>query len=509
MPTLPRSVRRLARALLATVALAAVVRAQAPLPAGLVPLDSFAAFRPVAANWRVAGGLDGDPRREKTLSPAAGTGVLVCTPSREARTHLFTVGEHGDLELDLEFLVPPGSNSGVYLQGRYEVQIFDSWGVAAPKDSDCGGIYQRWEAARGKGREGYAGVAPRANASRAPGLWQRLQIAFRAPRFDAAGKKTAHARFVKVVLNDFTIHEDVEVTGPTRSSAFEDERPVGPIMIQGDHGPVAIRALQTRPLAAATAAVPSGPANAKKARPGAAKKATAKKETTSARPKQITVEPQDRILVQRGFVPYEPKKRLYAASIGTPAGIHYAYDFATGALLRVWRGRFLDTFEMWDGRGANQYAKPTGPALTLNARPTVALIEFPQTAGWPAAGDPLYSSQGYTLEPDGQPVFLATLSSLSIRDRIAPSADGRGLTRTLTFNGRTADWKTDVLLAEGSTITPRPDGGYVVGDREYYLDLPAETAARAEVRTRGKRQLLVVPVTKDNLSAPVVFTLVW
>src|SRR5690606_26276419 len=52
-----------------------------------------------------------------------------------------------------------------------------------------------------------------------------------------------NARFLKVVLNDFVIHENVEVTGPTRGAPFPEEAPLGPLMIQGDHGAVAIRAL--------------------------------------------------------------------------------------------------------------------------------------------------------------------------------------------------------------------------------------------------------------------------
>ncbi len=85
------------------------------------------------------------------------------------------------------------------------------------------------------------GYAPRFNACRAPGLWQRLAIKFKAPRFDEQGKKIANARFVEVVLNGAIVQKDVEVTGPTRAAAFDDEKPSGPLMIQGDHGPVAIR----------------------------------------------------------------------------------------------------------------------------------------------------------------------------------------------------------------------------------------------------------------------------
>src|SRR5581483_11805484 len=148
----------------------ALLRAQSLLPPEPVRLDTLAAFRPNAGNWHVAGGVAGDPRREKTLTPADGIGVLVNTPSPTARDHLLTTWEHGDIAVDLDFLLPVGSNSGVYLQGRYEVQLLDSWGVREPTSGDCGGIYERWDDARGKGKEGYEGHAPRANACRAPGL---------------------------------------------------------------------------------------------------------------------------------------------------------------------------------------------------------------------------------------------------------------------------------------------------------------------------------------------------
>jgi hypothetical protein len=157
---------------------------------------------------------------------------------------LLTKGEFGDLEAHLDFVVPKGSNSGVYFQARYEVQILDSWGVEQPKPGDCGGIYERWKDGRG-----YEGHPPRVNASRPPGEWQSFDVVFRAPRFDAGGKKTANARFVKVVHNGIVVHENVEVTGPTRAAAFEsDEKPTGPIMLQGDHGPVAFRNVRVRPL---------------------------------------------------------------------------------------------------------------------------------------------------------------------------------------------------------------------------------------------------------------------
>ena len=237
---------RLVFIFVACAALSVTARAQSLLSPERVPLDSFAAFRPPAANWHLAGGLGGDPRRDKTLTPAAGTGVLVTTPAKpppDDAAHLLTTWDHGDIDVDLDFLLATGSNSGVFLQGRYEVQLFDSWGVKAPTFTDCGGIYERWDESRAKGKKGYEGIAPRTNACREPGTWQHLHIEFEAPRLDAAGKKTKNARFTKIILNGITIHENAEVTGPTRSAAFNDEKPLGPLMIQGDHGSVAFRAL--------------------------------------------------------------------------------------------------------------------------------------------------------------------------------------------------------------------------------------------------------------------------
>jgi hypothetical protein len=137
-------------------------------------------------------------------------------------------------------MMAKGSNSGIYLQGRYEVQLLDSWGVKNAASGDNGGIYERWDESRGKGKEGYGGYSPRQNASRAPGLWQHLKISFQAPRFNARGQKIANARMLRVVLNGVTIHENVQLLGPTRGGANE-EVAMGPLRIQGDHGAVAFR----------------------------------------------------------------------------------------------------------------------------------------------------------------------------------------------------------------------------------------------------------------------------
>ena len=114
------------------------------LPAQSVSLADLRAFRPTSANWRVAGDATVDRSRDLSLAAEAGTGVLVNAPTDAAKGHLFTTFEHGDADVSLDVMLPKGSNSGIYLMSRYEVQLFDSWGVARPTFADMGGIYQRW-----------------------------------------------------------------------------------------------------------------------------------------------------------------------------------------------------------------------------------------------------------------------------------------------------------------------------------------------------------------------------
>ena len=155
--------------------------------------------------------------------------------------NLVTDKKFGDLEIHLEFLIPKGSNSGVYLHGLYEVQIKDSYGVVKPTVHDCGAIYERWIGGKGVG-----GAAPLQNASRPPGQWQSLEITFRAPRFDAQGRKTDNARFLRVVHNGILVQQNVEVEGPTRAAMDIPESPMNPLLLQGDHGPVALRNIYIR-----------------------------------------------------------------------------------------------------------------------------------------------------------------------------------------------------------------------------------------------------------------------
>jgi hypothetical protein len=133
----------------------------------------------------------------------------------------------GHLRLHVEFRVPympqargqGRGNSGVYLQGRYEVQVLDSYGLES-KDNDCGGIYEV--------------AKPLANACKAPTVWQSYDIDFHAPVFKD-GKKVTPAQ-ISVVHNGVEIHKDVAIpVDNTRAGMGGDPSKPGPIMLQ-DHG---------------------------------------------------------------------------------------------------------------------------------------------------------------------------------------------------------------------------------------------------------------------------------
>ncbi|RFS21986.1 DUF1080 domain-containing protein [Chitinophaga silvatica] len=210
-----------------------------------LPLTDLSAFSQPSGNWRLAGGVNADLQQHNVLQTTPGTGILVNLPDKKnPGKDLFSAFQHGDLDLEFDYLMSKESNSGVYLQGRYEVQLLDSWGTTAPKASDNGGIYERWDDKRGEGRQGYDGHAPRQNASKAPGLWQHMKISFQAPRFDAAGKKISDAVILKIELNGVTIQDNVVLAGPTRGAIGNNEVPQGPLRIQGDHGTIAFRNIE-------------------------------------------------------------------------------------------------------------------------------------------------------------------------------------------------------------------------------------------------------------------------
>jgi hypothetical protein len=207
-----------------------------------VKLAGLDAWQP-ATGWSEVASVKLDPADAARFVTTPGAGVLL-SPGGKVPA-LVSKESFGDAEIHVEFNIPAHSNSGVYVMSSYEVQIYDSHGVEKDKypGIECGGIYPEWI-----GNANVHGHSPRVNAALPAGEWQTFDIVFRAPRFDAEGKKTANARFEKVIHNGKLVQENVEVLGPTHGGAKEAVAGKAPLLLQGDHGVVAYRNITIKAL---------------------------------------------------------------------------------------------------------------------------------------------------------------------------------------------------------------------------------------------------------------------
>jgi len=133
--------------------------------------------------------------------------------SPKSGANIRTTQTFGDFKLHVEFRVPAGSNSGVYLRGRYEAQITDGFGIE-PAVGELGGIY------------GF--LKPLEMTAKKPSEWQSFDI-------------TLVGRIVTLKLNGKTIIYKSEIPGITGGAIDSNESESGPIMFQGDHGPIEFR----------------------------------------------------------------------------------------------------------------------------------------------------------------------------------------------------------------------------------------------------------------------------
>ncbi|MCJ7729387.1 MAG: DUF1080 domain-containing protein [Sedimentisphaerales bacterium] len=211
-------------------------------------LDGWEYRTPEKAGWAATRGVFwGGPDNPQQLTAMPEPGDRIVNTAGKPASDIFTTEKFGDVELYLEFLMPANSNSGVYLQGLYEIQLWDSFGrdLTNQPTNMCGAIYHY---AKQVNNQYVGGVAPKVRAERPAGQWQSLYIWFEAPRFDAQGKKIANAKFLRVLFNGVLIHENVEREGPTRAAMDIPEATMNPLMLQGDHGLVAFRNIYIRPL---------------------------------------------------------------------------------------------------------------------------------------------------------------------------------------------------------------------------------------------------------------------
>ncbi len=442
-----------------------------------IPLNALDAFSKPGKNWALAADATLDYASGTAFTPIAGTGIVINTVGAGSNTHLITNAQFGDVELELEFMMAKTANSGVYLQGRYEVQLFDSWQKANPSFADCGGIYQRWNEALPDDQKGYQGVAPLTNVAKAPGLWQKLSIKFHAPKFNAKGEKIQNAYFEAVYLNGVLVQQQAAVTGPTRSAYFEDEKLEGPLVLQGDHGNVAFRNIRYRTL------VPA-----------------AKMEDAGDDPILVTADGKPYLL--RSFLNYGDKKLTHVISAGYPAQVNYSYDLKEGALIQVWRGQFLDVTDMWHERGEPQLAKPLGAVTVLSDAPSLAVLGSNDMA-WPdSVPFDDFHNKGYVLDANRFATYEYECKGIQVTDKIS-TQQAAGLTREVSVTNAPANLYCRVAAA--GLIQDLGKGLYAIGDKAYYVQVAPGTKAAIRQMPNGRELLL--PMASG--SSTTAYSIIW
>ncbi len=153
---------------------------------------------------------------------------------------VWSKAKFGSFRLHMEFMLSfmpyagsqGRSNSGCYMQGRYETQILDSFGLEG-KHNECGGIYTV--------------AKPKVNMCLPPLSWQTYDVEFHEAEFDPSGKKVKNARMT-VRHNDVLVHDDVEISHATTASRLKEGPEPGPIYIQDHSNPVRFRNIWIEPV---------------------------------------------------------------------------------------------------------------------------------------------------------------------------------------------------------------------------------------------------------------------
>lgn len=442
-----------------------------------IDLKDLSAFKNPGQTWSVAGGVTANLNEVNVLNVTKGTGVLVNQPTKKiAGSDLLTVGEHGDIVIELDYMMAKGANSGIYLQGIYEIQLEDSWGMMNATAANNGGIYARWDDSKPEGKKGYEGHAPRQNASKAPGLWQHIRIAFQAAKFDGSLKKTENARIISIELNGVQIHDNVELFGSTRG-ANGFEKPLGALRLQGDHGSVAFKNIKFSKL----------PADA-----------VSRQRGNDTDPIYINTATTPNV---RSFVDIPGgTKVVHAISVSSPSQVHYSYDLDNGYLFQAWHGDFVDATPMWHDRG-NGTSRPRGSVTTFTKKPVPTLAKLTDAnAAWLADTTGTgFRTKGYMVDDNNRPTFTYMMYGSKVTDAIKVLDGGQGLSREISL--ATPVDNVYALLATGvSDVQELSKGVYLIDGQSFYIKFD-DVKDKPVIRdANGKKDLVVLVRGKLNYS---------
>jgi len=414
---------------------------------GANPID-LTAFRQPTSGWETVGDVTVSWTNRTAMTTSSGSGIWAHVPKRKQKTdELVTVSSYGDVELEFDYLLASGSEATIYLNDAYPIVLSESGQLLTPHAAQ---------------RDGITGYAPRQLVSRAPGLWQRLRISFKAPEFGADGSKRAPARLLRAELNGVLIHEDV----PLVAAQGKTEQAKAPLRIVVNNGPIAFRN--------------AGIATLRQ-----------RDQQRGGGPDPILVNaPTNTIL--RSFMDIPGTRVVHAVSVGHPQRVHYTYDLDHGNVVQVWRGGFLDATPMWHDRGNGTSRVLGSPIIFGKPRLAVAKLNGSDTP-WPTdTSGTGYKPKGYTLDREERPTFRYQLYGASVEDAWTPLAEGHGFSRTVTVTGSTDNLY--LQLAAAPSITDQGNGVYLVGDKRWYVQLQDTGKEKPVIRDQGEIKELLVPI---------------
>jgi hypothetical protein len=205
----------------------------------------------------------------------------------------------------------------------------------------------------------------------------------------------------------------------------------------------------------------------------------------------------------RGFVNFKGNgKRLsHTIGVGTPTGVNFVYDLGAANLIGMWRGNFVDATPMWHNRGDGSF-NPRGAVNWTFLNQPIAQLETPNSA-FPETGTaPNFISKGYRIDKNnGLPIFKNDYNGVAIENKIVTDNMGTYLIQEISFSKKgLTNWY--LKLASGP-IEKAADGTYVIGEKQYYINMLSDQAPVIR-KVEGETEL----VLKID-GSPIKYEIIW
>ncbi|PXX30385.1 hypothetical protein [Arenibacter sp. ARW7G5Y1] len=223
---------------------------------------------------------------------------------------------------------------------------------------------------------------------------------------------------------------------------------------------------------------------------------------------EIILVPQNRAIVQRCFLELDGVKKTFCVAVGEPNKVHYALDLSTGAIVKIWKGDFLEATTMWTGRGQEQLAEPLGnKILTIKSNSSIL---FENGSKHKNANQSL-EYKGYTLDVKGSPTFKYANDGIEVEDRIWSTVeDTQKLHRDIRFSLNSSNGENiKYRLAQGASIRKIKKNVYSINDKSYIITISSKLKSEPEIQNTSHGQDLVIPLSSIKNSDVLEYYITW